>query len=337
MDSDETWPASLMLNLIIPFPLVLPGEENLPSRIANYKGFDFRGMWKSREKVTCVESTVLGSLLKEQNTSRVLDAGFGFGRLYDTIMGNSKEYYAIDVNPESYGDFPARSREKPFFPIVANLYNIPFGYDTFSGVVMMRVHHHLEKPAEVLSQFWRIIRPGGFLIITFNPRPSISTLLMDVKKRFSGKPGKQPDFITFRKEPFLKVAEDPFPIFSSKVEYFRREAEKAGFAIEESHFMGFEDIPITSLLPLNFLSKYPFAFSRIPLAPTIMFKLRSKKDGLIQERPSSNIFACPRCIHKLDVSFDAQWIWKGKGEIRCMNCGFSGSFHDGIIDLAFFN
>ncbi len=306
------------------------------SKIANYRGFNFKEMWKSRWKVTAVESFFLQKLLEGEHNTRILDSGFGFGRMFKCIKDHAEDYYAVDINPDSFQDFPAEITDRHFFRVVGNLYRLPFRDNSFDGAVMIRVVHHLEKPREVLSQLHRVINPGGFLILTFNPRPSISTFLMDIKQKLAGVEGPKHGFITFERCDFIQVAEEPFPIFSSTFEKFRKDAELEGFVIEKTYDIGMEDFPVASMLPLGVLLKYPMAFTGIPLIPTLMIKLRIMKDEVTGNATHTEPFSCPACDGEMKIPVELRSL-DSVSEIKCESCGYIGRVRNGIFELPFFN
>ena len=51
----------------------------------------------------------------------------------------------------------------PGIDVVADAHRLPFADQSFAGVVMLDVVHHLERPIEFLKGASRVLKPGGRL------------------------------------------------------------------------------------------------------------------------------------------------------------------------------
>lgn len=125
-----------------------------------------------------------------------LDAGCGSGELLKRIKS--------EKNPEVYGiDFSLLMLKKAFKKL-KNRENVYLGYadlnkrlkfnsNFFDGIACVHVLYSLENPKLVLQEFYRILKPGGKLVVC------------DLKKGFSYKPLIQ----TFK----ASVHEEKFKLF----------------------------------------------------------------------------------------------------------------------------
>ena len=73
----------------------------------------------------------------------------------------------------------------PGIDVVADAHRLPFPNAMFSGVVMLDVLHHLERPIEFLKEASRVLRPGGRLAMI---EPAMTTLARRFYDRFHEEP-----------------------------------------------------------------------------------------------------------------------------------------------------
>lgn len=94
-------------------------------------------------------------------SSEVLEIGAGSGtgdqRAFD-LKGKTKFYAGIDLD-ERVLDNPNLNQAK-----LANANDIPFENNSFDLVFHTMVAEHLTDPASVLSETYRVLRPGGLTI-----------------------------------------------------------------------------------------------------------------------------------------------------------------------------
>ena len=83
----------------------------------------------------------------------VLNAGSGWRDVKHLVDGTV-------VNQDL--SFPGDTRTN--LDIISPLSGIPRANDTFDGVLCIAVLEHVEDPAEVLAEFYRVTKPGGFLV-----------------------------------------------------------------------------------------------------------------------------------------------------------------------------
>jgi 2-polyprenyl-3-methyl-5-hydroxy-6-metoxy-1,4-benzoquinol methylase len=111
-------------------------------------------------------NVVLDELLTRLPSGRVLDAPCGEGFLAGRIADAGLDVVGVDI------DAPANHRDWQFHRADLN-FPLPVGDSTVDVVVSVEGIEHLERPFEFVRECRRVIRNGGFLIMT---TPKISSL-----------------------------------------------------------------------------------------------------------------------------------------------------------------
>lgn len=128
----------------------------LHQRIQYAKGGIGKRYWDYRDKKT------LAYIGKEED---ILDIGCGEGVTLEklvkkfpdrTIKGIDYSWENVEVCKEY--NLPAE---------VGDVYQLNFPDNTFDCCLFMEVIEHLEKPLRALKEIYRILRPGGLLLIVF--------------------------------------------------------------------------------------------------------------------------------------------------------------------------
>ncbi len=88
--------------------------------------------------------------------SIALDLGCG-ERPYKDLLNNK---FASVVN----ADYEKRCKDLDCY---ADAKNTPFATDTFDAVLLSEVIEHVENPGSVVNEIYRILKPGGYLILTW--------------------------------------------------------------------------------------------------------------------------------------------------------------------------
>ncbi len=65
----------------------------------------------------------------------------------------------------------------PWLDQTENAYALSFGSGTVSDLILFDVFHHLQYPGTALKEFWRVLRPGGRVLV-FDPFISLMGLLV---------------------------------------------------------------------------------------------------------------------------------------------------------------
>lgn len=98
---------------------------------------------------------------------RVLDLGCGNGRFFEFFRGKNIDYFGVDSS-ESLIAIAKNKYPEARFQVVDAL-NLPFPNDYFDKVYSIAVLHHIpsdELRSQFLREAKRVLKPGGFFIIT---------------------------------------------------------------------------------------------------------------------------------------------------------------------------
>lgn len=179
-DVRDFWDANPLCARAIPFP---PGSPEY---------FDYYDPLRE-----AIESPGFSSQLHEYREFRgkkVLDVGSGNGYVLGRYALEGAEVYGIDVTPTATelcrkrfeymglnGDFR-----------VADAENLPFGDNTFDCVCSMGVLHHVPNTERAVSEIFRVLKPGGRLIVMFYHRNSAQyRVKFALSSLLEGKPVQQ--------------------------------------------------------------------------------------------------------------------------------------------------
>jgi SAM-dependent methyltransferase len=93
--------------------------------------------------------------------ARVLDVGCGVGAYVRRIRQLTPRAYGVDVDRRRISRAAA---DLPNLALAAGE-NLPFAPDTFDAVLLNEVIEHVRDDAGTLRQAYRVIRPGGFVVV----------------------------------------------------------------------------------------------------------------------------------------------------------------------------
>lgn len=290
--------------------------------ISDYAGFPFEAQWARRGAVTQVEGRIVSELLAASDRRRVLELGVGFGRIASAVAARSTEYVAVDLDPFMLA--AARSRRPPSarLYVEANLYHLPFVDGAFSSEVMIRVYHHLASPDGIAREIHRTVVSGGSAVVSYNPTPTVGTLIAEVRERLRG-PDVQGSIAA---KPGARAVRGPFPIFVPTAEEFRATWSGSGFVVEDEWASGLEHL--SRWLPEEVWLRLGHRFPSSYLLPQRFARLRDTRGGATRPGPPplEDSIACPRCLRPSGrVELTGEWTR------TCPGCGFQIAFHDGIL------
>jgi len=143
-----------------------------------------REVWERKETIRLLYRDFHSRLLESCSEGPVLDIGGGTAHVKDSRP---------DIISTDILRFPG-------IDVVADAHRLPFPGGHFSGVVMLDVLHHLERPIEFLSEAARVLRPGGRLAM-------IEPAMTPIARRFYENFHEEP--VDMSADPFAPVAIDP--------------------------------------------------------------------------------------------------------------------------------
>lgn len=104
----------------------------------------------------------LRSLVPDAPQGIMLDAGGGTGRVSQFLRGKAARIVVADGSFQMLRE--ARKKEG-MRTIQTWTERFPFQKDCFDCIIMVDALHHVANQAETASELWRVLKPGGRLII----------------------------------------------------------------------------------------------------------------------------------------------------------------------------
>jgi len=104
--------------------------------------------------------------LGEAAQGSVLDVACGPGILSAAIARTAREVMALDLTPEMLKKAAQRCAGLANVSFrEGNAAELPFADDSFDAAVTRLSVHHFDRPGRVMSEIFRVIRPGGSFVI----------------------------------------------------------------------------------------------------------------------------------------------------------------------------
>jgi demethylmenaquinone methyltransferase/2-methoxy-6-polyprenyl-1,4-benzoquinol methylase len=118
---------------------------------------------------------------------RVLDVGGGTGALASRLSTTiDAEVVVLDPTPEMLRYVP---EQRLVSPVLGTAEAIPFEDDTFHAVIVTDAFHHFRDQVLAISEFHRVVRPGGgVIVVELDPRSVLMRLVVAIE-RLLGEPG----------------------------------------------------------------------------------------------------------------------------------------------------
>ncbi len=92
----------------------------------------------------------------------LLDAGGGTGRVAVTLKDSAPQVVVAD---ESFKMLREAVRKDGLQPVGTQTERLPFPEGTFVRVLMVDALHHVDDQRRTLAELWRVLAPGGLLVI----------------------------------------------------------------------------------------------------------------------------------------------------------------------------
>lgn len=117
-----------------------------------------------------VETKLAFRMLPPQEGWRVLDAGCGTGNFTFKLARRGCRVTGIDISPDMLRQaqqklcgYPQQQHPVEFEQMDMNHLKFPDG--TFDAVYSMSAFEFVDEPEEAFSQLWRVVKPGGKILI----------------------------------------------------------------------------------------------------------------------------------------------------------------------------
>ncbi|MEM2293535.1 MAG: class I SAM-dependent methyltransferase [Nitrososphaerota archaeon] len=115
-------------------------------------------------KTSALESVLLS--IKLPSSSRLLDIGCSTGDLTVHIANKLgiTQIFGVDIDKEALSK--ARAKGITAYLVDVSREELPFAENSFEVCVMLNVIEHIENPDHVIREAYRVLKRGGFLILT---------------------------------------------------------------------------------------------------------------------------------------------------------------------------
>ena len=110
---------------------------------------------------------------------RILDAGCGQGQSFPLIdqFFAPKELVGIDIDIQLLANAKQQSRLCQCDVHVANVNAVDLGFsdNAFDIIFCHQLLHHVSKQQEILAEFYRVLKPGGVILVSESCKSFITT------------------------------------------------------------------------------------------------------------------------------------------------------------------
>lgn len=104
----------------------------------------------------------ISSLAQLPSDGIILDVGGGTGRVAQYLRGKAAQILVAD---ESFKMLQEAQKKGGLRPVLSLAENLPFQNDSFDCIIMVDAFHHVADQHKTVDELWRILRPGGRIII----------------------------------------------------------------------------------------------------------------------------------------------------------------------------
>lgn len=137
--------------------------------ICDYAGYDYKKeFWEKvdRSYEDRCERRTLTHLIKQASPAPevILDAGCGFGRLFDTYAPLASSFILLDYAQHLLDQAKQTIHHSQVQFVQGNLLEIPLKTESVDLVLTVRTLHHLQNPSIFFKEVHRILQPQGYFI-----------------------------------------------------------------------------------------------------------------------------------------------------------------------------
>jgi len=110
----------------------------------------------------------ISQVLRDMDGGRVLDVGTGSGDLIAMLsefLGDFSDFTGIDIDPDKLEKAMERLDGRPVHLLEMDGGNMTFEDGEFDTVCISNSLHHLENAEAVMTEMYRVLRPGGTFLL----------------------------------------------------------------------------------------------------------------------------------------------------------------------------
>lgn len=140
-------------------PVLLP-REGYDRAAPIYDQWHWTRFWRKNEL------PLVARWLDELSPGLALDAGSGVGTYSEQLERRGHTCVALDLSMAMLREATCRGRLRPGDQVEADIQSLPFSDSSFDHLLCTRVLSHVDRLEEVASEFARVTRPEGRLVIS---------------------------------------------------------------------------------------------------------------------------------------------------------------------------
>lgn len=212
--------------------------------------------------------------LNPENGQRIIDLGCGTGYYLFLLsnLGLKLKVTGFDYDGEAINEAKSSAYGKNIEIVTGDLHEMPFKDKSFDKAVMSEVLEHVEDDEKVLQEVYRILKPGGVLVIS---APSIDyPFLWDpvnwILQHFFG--------VHFKKGFVSGIWNNHLRLYSMQI--LKHKFIKVGFNVEIAEELTFWCLPFNHYL-VNLVARLLYDVKITPRIADKISKFRSHKKPLV--------------------------------------------------------
>lgn len=194
--------------------------------IADYNGYDYKKIfWEDadRKYEDAADRMAIRRLLPVK-MGKFADIAGGYGRLADEYLSRAERATLFDYSKtelaqakELYGD--------KIHTKAGDIYDLPFADNELDALMMVRATHHFSDMDKVVSELYRVLRPGGVAVIEVANKKTLPKMFRYWLKKSDVNP--------FSLEPATLQDLNKNGFYNYHPKYIEAIFRKTGFTIEE--------------------------------------------------------------------------------------------------------
>jgi len=112
--------------------------------------------------ISSPEKTKILELAMLPTEGSLLDAGGGTGRISQQLVGHAKQVIVLDASLKMLTEAMSKNGLRA---VGSETEFLPFSDASFERVTMVDVLHHVAQQKRSLQEMWRVLKPGGILVV----------------------------------------------------------------------------------------------------------------------------------------------------------------------------
>lgn len=138
-------------------------NEEMYSRFSTKRLYDNKNFIVRFVEQKRIENVL--DFLKIKKNDKVIEIGCEAGYLLKHLLG-AKEVVGLDIAKNALKDARENIKSDKVKLVCADASDIPFKEHYFDKVICSQILEHLDNPSEVVAEVYRIVKPGGTVIVS---------------------------------------------------------------------------------------------------------------------------------------------------------------------------